>query len=580
MIRNIFSKAIYLLAVVVCAYAQEAKAQQESSERELQVASFGEADENDDDTRKASNFEGKLESTALIKVFMPGEIESTDPSPSKPIEYKETRGGGYAYYVWVEEHTNGMRIVPKNGSYQSIKIDFKDYGLQVYSLRNKEGGLQAGKVYQLVLRDPAPVYIDTHLQGTYANVDDGSQKIFADKDGRITLKDLPSGKHVVTVYAGDGSLRGSVNIDDRQKIYTLDARKKAVIYIKTNPAGGQISIINGESEETYNGAKEYAYGSYKVIANINGNRVEKNITVDDTHKTFTIDNTKSYDITPMYDGISARATVYEDSKELVVGEDNGVALYGNTYHVTRPIGTSYKYYASNYKGKSPKTSVYVSNNSPTEYQLSIAARNSIVWPWQREYDAAPVGVSFGYVRKQMVTTGGGAKLKENGIWEDGEGKWLNGMQVGIVAQPCLSWGLGLYTGLFYEAYISENDNYDYDSFVEHNIAIPVHLLYRLPFGRKCALSVHGGVGFSYAVYGAFKADDYDNLTDFYGEDGYPKRFNMALEGGVDFRVGPIQVGFLYSKGINDHKSYSSFGDFKTKYTKMGFSLAWVISTKD
>lgn len=577
MIKKILSRAMFLCVVALCFSVHEAKAQQESSERELQVVSFTEADKSDFDVTTPSNFAGKLKTTALVKVFMPGEIESTDPVASKEIERKVTPGGGtYAFYVWIEQHSNSMRIVPKGNSYQSVKITFKDFDIPVYSPRNKNGGLQAGKVYHLVLRDPTPVYIDTHLQGAYATVDNSQQKTLADKDGRVTLRDLPSGEHIVYVFASDGTTRGSVRIDDRQKIYTLDARKKTVLNINTNPSGGQIFIMNGESQEQYDRNKEYAYGSYKVIAHINGNVVEKSITVDDRHKSFTIDNTRTYNITPMYMGNSTSATVYENNKQLVEGDDNGVVLSGNTYQVTRPIGSSYQYYATNYNGKSPKTTVNVNNNSQSDYQLTIAARNSIVWPWQREYDAAPIGVAFGYVQKQMTTKGEGEKLKENGVWEDGENKWLHGIQIGIYAQPCFSWGLGLYSGLFYEFYFSSNDNFDYDSFQEHNIVIPVHALYRLPFGKKCALSIHGGLGFGYAVSGAYKADGYEDYTDFYGEDAFPKRFNMALEGGLDFRVGPVQVGVLYSKGLNNHDSYSSLGDYKTTYNKIGINIAWVI----
>ncbi len=117
---------------------------------------------------------------------------------------------------------------------------------------------------------------------------------------------------------------------------------------------------------------------------------------------------------------------------------------------------------------------------------------------------------------------------------------------------------------------------NYNNFQEHNIVVPVHALYRLPFGEKCAINIHGGLGFSYAVYGAYTADELENYTDFYGEAGYPKRFNMALEGGLDFRVGPVQIGLLYSKGLTNHGSYSSLGDFKTTCNKIGINVAWVI----
>ena len=580
MIKKILSRSTLLCVAMLFSWAQAAIAQQESAERELQVVSFSEADANDDDTRKPSNFEGKLKTTALVKVFMPGEIETTVPTSGKDIERRLTRGGTYAYYVWIEEHTNIMRIVPKGNLYKTVEVKFTKWNIPMYSLRNKNGGLQAGKVYQLVLHDPTPVYIDTYLPGAYAYVDDNSaQKINADKDGRITLTNLSYGEHLVKVFASDGSVRGSVTIDDSKKMYSLDARKKTTLSIKTNPLGGQIFILDGESKETYNPSKEYAYGSYKVIALINGNTVEKNITVDERHNSFTIDNTKTYNLTPMYMGSSTTATVYENNKQLVEGEDNGVLINGNTYQVTRPIDSKYKYYATNHWGKSRKTTINVTNSSQTDYQLSIAARNSIVWPWQREYDAAPMGVAVGYVQKQMVTEGEGEKLKENGVWTDGVDKWLHGFQVGFYAQPCFSWGLGLYTGLFYEVYFSSNSSDaqdEYENFQEHNLTIPIHALYRLPLGRKCCISLHGGLGLSYAVYGSYSADGYEDYTDFYGEEYYPKRFNIALEGGIDFRLGPVQVGFVYSKGLNDHKSYSSLGDYKTTYKKIGLNIAWVV----
>lgn len=587
MTKNIITKAMLSCVAMICFGVQESEAQQESSERELQVVSVEEAGKQDDDTRKtSSNFSGNLRGKVLVKVFMPGEIETTDPLPVK-IERKQAPGDGrYAHYVWIEPHSNNIAIVPKGSTYQKITVNFREYkkdnpGLENYSdrtLKNKNGGLQEGKVYRIVLCDPTPVHIITQLKGAYACIDDdGKEKFHADDNGTIELKNLAYGDHKVTIYASDGDERGSINIKDEDRVYKLDARRKTKLEIYTNPAGGRISIVEGETAGKYEPTKKYAYGSYKVIAEIDGNTVEKNITVDANHTKFTIDNTRTYNITPMYQGESVYASVFEDNKKLEDGDD-GVVLRGNTYQIIRPIGGTYKYYATYGGGKSPKTKVSVSNTSKSDYQLSIAARNSFVWPWEREYDAAPLAGVLGYVRKQMVTTGEGMKLKENGLWPDGEDKWLHGIQVGFYAQPCFSWGLGLHTGLIYEAYLSSTDPVDgyYDSFQEHNITIPVHALYRLPLGRKCAVKLHGGLGFTYAVYGALSAEGYEDRTDFYGEQGFPKRFNMSIEGGLDFRLGPVQVGIQYSKGLTDHGSYSSEGDYKTTCNKIGINIAWVM----
>lgn len=573
-----FTKAILSCFIMIGFSVQESKAQEDVK---LQVVSFSEADQQDLDTSNSTLIKRlKNKGQTMVKLFMPGEIKTTNPNSTEKLEKILDVTGRFAYKLYLPAGKHKMSITTSKN--QKIQVDFtsKECGefIEARIPGKPNGGLQAGKIYHLELRDPTPVYIDTSLKGAYACIDNKTEKIYADNDGRITLHNLAYGKHKVDIFIkNEVKPRKSVTIEDSARIYKFDIRKKTRIDIQTIPAGGQIYILNGEAEELYDRNQEYAYGPYKVIAYINGNKVEKNITVDDNtyNKPFPIPNTRTYNITPVYNG-AVSATVYENNKRLDAGIDEDVVLEGNTYRITRPIGGSYKYYASNSTGKSKKIRVNVSNNSQSDYQLSIAARNSIVWPWQRDYDAAPVGVAIGYVQKQMITKGEGEKLKENGVWDDGQDKWLSGMQIGILGQPCFSWGLGIYTGLFYEFYLSSNDNYDYTDFQEHNLVVPIHALYRLPFGRKCALSVHGGLGFSYVINGAYKGDGYEDFTDFYGEPAFPKRFNMALEGGIDFRVGPVQIGLLYSKGINDHKSYSSLGNYKTTYNKIGINVAWVI----
>lgn len=233
-----------------------------------------------------------------------------------------------------------------------------------------------------------------------------------------------------------------------------------------------------------------------------------------------------------------------------------------------------------YNGKSKEK--FINVNKPEQTQVfKLSAKNDVVWPWQREYDIAPVGFSLAYVYKQLVTTGEGQKLKESGVWPDGKGKTLKGMQAGLHFQPCFKFGLGLYTGLFYELYVSTSKKYDYDMFIEHCAYVPVHLYYRIPFGRKVALSVHGGLGFNYVIHGAFSAKDEDieDYTDFYEEDGFPKKFNMAMEVGAGLRLGAFQLNFQYGKGLNDHKSYSSQGDFKTIQNKYTFGVSYMFSAE-
>lgn len=593
--RNFFLKAAILVLAMSFFNIENGSAQQESAQTELQVQSFELADETDDDTRKPSNFDGNgLKKTALVKIFMPGEIESTDPKAAK-IERRQVRGHGYANYVWVPEHSNVLRIVPKDSKFQSVKIDFMDWGISKYTIKNKGGGLQAGKVYHLTLFDPSPVYVDTHLGGTYGTIDNGTAKYYSDKDGRITLRNLSPGTHNIKVYASNGTYRGTASVNDetRNKIITIDARNKARIVLKTNPAGGIIYIVDGESKEKYNPNKEYAYASYKVIANINGKDYTKEITVGAGKNEWTIDKTNSYTVTPMYDGKTVKGSfsIFEDGK-ILKSTDEGVSFRGASVQLTRPIGQSHTYYATFNSSKSKEKTVTVSENME-DIELRVKSRSDFQLPWNRVYNPVPLGITAGYVEKQIVSTGQGEKLKTNGVWPDGQDKWLHGFQLGIDFQPCWKFGLGMYTGLFWEMYISSGkDDNDDMSFMEHDLYVPVHLMYRIPFSRKVALWVHGGLGFNFGLYGKYSFDSEDGYSaddiDYFDEavmqtsDGTsiygPKSFNMAAEVSVNLRLNHVVIGATYSKGLNDNKVYRDFDGVKSHTNKMSLSIAYVFGT--
>jgi|GEM_PF-958484 len=590
MIKTFLMKTLTVGLLVVGSSCIGVNAQQAASGRELKIVSFAEADKSDFDVTTPSNFSGKLSNSALVKVFMPGEVESTDPRAKKPVERKlSPGGGGYANYIWVEQHCNSLRIVPKGNLYQSLLINFPEYGISKYTVRNKKGGLQAGKVYRLVLRDPAPVLIDTQLPGAYAVINGDTKKYNADSNGRITIDNAPSGEHEVTIYAADGSLRGTVKIKDDTKIYTHDSRAKYTLNLKTKPEGASLVIKDGEMEMDYKPNMQLAEKAYEVIAYFPGNPdAVKNMITLHENTTKTIYNTKTYTVTPMYNGSQAgtSASVFENDN-MLRNTDDGVVISGNSYEVTRPIGQTFKYYATYYGQKSKSKSIKVSANMPSDIQLAVETRKDFQWPWEREYNPTPIDISMGYVQKQIVTSGNGEKVKESPAWFGGDSKWLHGFQIGIGVHPCFKFGLGFYSGVYYEMYISSNDEYDLSSFQEHNIYIPAHALFRIPFGDKVALWVHGGLGFNIGIAAAYKADDSDyneDITDYYGESVFntenfdiygPKRLNMTAEIGLNIRIKGLAIGATYSKGITDNECYQDAGDgYKTKMNKLAFNIAY------
>lgn len=580
---------VSLLAIVF--QVQSISAQSVDTDRKLEVVSFGLADNADNDTRKDSNFRGKLANTALVKVFMPGEVENVDPEPVQIERRTSTGGGGIATYIWLKTHreSSKLSIMPKNSDIGKIQIDLTKYGISKWTYKNRNGGLQAGKVYRLVLRDPAPVLIDTQLPGAYAVISGDTKKYNADSNGRITINNAPSGERIVTIYAADGTFRETVEIKDETKIYPHDCRRKYILNLKTMPEGARLVIKDGEIEMEYQPNMQLAEKAYEVIAYFPGNPdVVKNMITLHENTTKTIYNTKTYTVTPMYDGVSVGtgASVFEN-ENMLKSTDEGVVVKGNSYQVTRPIGQTLKYYATFDEKKSKTKSIKVSANMQSDIELKVETRKDFQWPWGRKYNPVPVDFTIGYVQKQIVTSGNGEKVKESPAWFDGESKWLRGFQLGIGVHPCFKFGLGFYSGVFYEMYISSNDKEDYGNFQEHNIYIPAHALFRIPFSDNAALWVHGGLGFNIGIAAAYKADDSDyneDITDYYGKPVYatdqfdiygPKRFNMAAEIGLNMRIKSFALGATYSKGITNNECYQEAGDgYKTRMNKLAINVAF------
>lgn len=437
----------------------------------------------------------------------------------------------------------------------SIPVELKQKTIYDVTLVNK----RTTTIVVRSLPDGADVYLDGDKKGT-------------------TPCEIPGqkfGKHELKILYGGKSKVETIEVEEGHTVFDkFDFRERQMINITSDPNGAAI-YIDGEH---IGRAPIYNYniltGAHTFKAQLNASQIDEqnlNITKQTTEVAMHPIKKANVNITTKYAGRPVDATLVVDNEKSYSGDV--------TYNMVLPYGKHI--FRTSYLGKSKEKQIKI-NRPEVNHEFRLSAKNDFVWPWQRDYDAAPFGVHFAYVQKQMVTKGEGEKYKENGIWEDGDNKWLHGIQVGFHANPCLSFGLGFYTGVFYEYYFSSNDSYDYNKFEEHNINIPVHGYYRLPLANKVALNVHGGLGINYVVYGAFKDsnDQYEEVTDFYGEDGCYGRFNLTADIACGLRMGSVMLQFQYSKGINNHGSYEFLGDYKTTVNKMSIGLSYVIGGDD
>ena len=491
------------------------------------------------------------------------------------VSFDFGRTGGIAKIInrWKEEeHEIWLFVTPTKNAIMEAMLD-------KYGKSNRLSGinLEPKHVYDVVLKNNQTMSISviTKPEGITATLEN-----YGTATTPATFSGVTLGKQTLTLSQNGKTLKKDViEVTENNVRFDYDLRQRKMMTFKSDPSDATLYIDGKEVGKTPYIA-ELPYDSYSVVAKLGPGETDSlAITVGelsaDEIKLEPVKK-KTFAVFASYGGRKVGADLYIDGKS--------EGFNSESYTLTRPIGKSYKM-QMRYGGNSKTRKIKVTQDMDVNQEFKISASNSIVWPWQREYDPCPIGLSMGYVTKQWITTGDGENFKEN-VWGD-QNKRLHGLQIGLHFQPCFSWGLGLYTGLFYEFYMSQNDemkdNGYMDEFQEHSLYVPVHAYYRIPFARKVALSVHGGIGMDCGISASFSSTEYEDagsVTDYYGEDMCPKRFNLSAEIGVGVRVGPVQIKGQYSRGLTNHKFYSQLGDYKTRQDKLSLSAAYVFGSHE
>lgn len=221
------------------------------------------------------------------------------------------------------------------------------------------------------------------------------------------------------------------------------------------------------------------------------------------------------------------------------------------------------------------------NTSPTSTSTAYSHSNNYQQHYQHKFNEAKdnyhVGLSAGYVQKQWGYDFDGSKEKVNVF---GDGKYTNGIQVGIRIDPQFGYGFGINTGLYYEYYFDKSNdmyeeeiNYYYKS-EEHSLYLPIHLKYSLNFSKWFQIALYGGLGLDCGVSGNIYLRSEGETLDtqsLYDDELDIKRFNASLEYGAAIRVSRFQLNFTMSKGF---VNMSGSDEYKVKQNKlMNISLS-------
>lgn len=174
------------------------------------------------------------------------------------------------------------------------------------------------------------------------------------------------------------------------------------------------------------------------------------------------------------------------------------------------------------------------------------------------------GFSVGYVEKDWVIDGEALIPSHRGpLSDDPNNDYVSGIQAGIRFCPQWKYGFGAQTGIYYQFFYDADDGpkgVTY-SFNEHSLYVPLHLEYRLNFGRDFQLMAYGGLGVDFGLNGCYKSrllqDDGEELVTTTVDNVYDKkelemnRLNISKEFGIGISVGCVLLQFQTSKGLID-----------------------------
>ncbi|MDE7412027.1 MAG: hypothetical protein K2M94_08320 [Paramuribaculum sp.] len=595
-----------LIFILLCALVVIGVKAEDSKQEQIEFVSFKETPKNDFDMTKQliENTTGwkngavnSKKKAALLRVRVQNmpkndltEIQWNVPSPSYVIPDYDHVEKTEEIWLWVD---------PAENIFLEAKYMGKSYR-QYISVKPKE-------MYEVVLRNNKTVSIVVNTippTGAVVTLENGLTATTPNQINNVSL-----GKHVLKIsYEGRHIVTDTIEVTETSTRFPAggvgfyDLRQKKSVTFKTKPEGAQLYKVNVDGNNDYLGVApvttELPFGSHTIMAVAATDTVPLSINVNiDSEKEYTLEPVpeQTFDAMAFQDSknvdgdlyIRDKSGVYKSWSEINASDSTKVTSLGKgAYRLKYPIGTKLDLKMSYYGNSKEETGIKVRRGMKSVYDFKIpVSSKTFTWPWEKDFRHTFGGFSFGYVQKQYVTRDGAYLIKQN-LWE--EGASMHGGQLGMHFEPAFKWGLGLYTGLFWEFYVSsdgswlDNDTYTYQ---EHDLYLPIHLYYRLRLGERCHVALHGGIGMDFIVShnihtGSETNGTYVEWNESLSEDWtiVPKRFNASGEIGVDFRWRMIGATFTYSWGLTNQGFYSDYGDLKTHTNKMSFAISWMFES--
>ena len=157
----------------------------------------------------------------------------------------------------------------------------------------------------------------------------------------------------------------------------------------------------------------------------------------------------------------------------------------------------------------PKQPPQSSSTTSSSYSSNSSTYNKYS-RWPLFYSNPVFGFRFGYAHRAFRSKGSVMDINVDNppyINVFGEHGVMNGFQAGFFIIPIIKNMLTVTFGLNYEMYFCSVKNAQSYSreYKEINLYAPFDLSFHVPFSRRSALYVHGGLGFDYSCYNSYSS---------------------------------------------------------------------------
>lgn len=410
------------------------------------------------------------------------------------------------------------------------------------------------KIYRVTLRAAATVSLNINSTPAGAVVYLDNNKVGVTP---LTIPDTPMGKHTLSLTSPDRAIAdnlASTVIDVSASAATFDYNlmKKRPVTFQAKPSKAELYIEKG-GKEVGKGSGTFTldnleYGTYKIIGNLNGERSEKMLEVNEKTATPTI-----------VEVIPSRSIAFTAIQNNNPVDDADVNINGE-YIGKTPLTKSIEFGSYNvdmtYRGYHKQGKLKVDKNSNGRYELvlpnKLKTRHN---PFNIDYNIREWGLAFNYINRcyNLKVYGQSNSYK---FWgDDGHD---SGLQLGITYQPYFGYGQGLNTGIYWQYFFGGIDGID-ANYHEHSIFIPFQYQFRFPVSRGFSLFVNGGIGFNWGIEHTikFNEEDEEGISLGYGHNEdydlyFPKAINFSLLFGGGIQLGPIQLEVKFQRGLTDN----------------------------